>query len=118
MKRLLIASALFGLAFAAQAQSTAEVGVEADAGRASATVQADATADSPGLDRKCLRHTGSLITASQNEKGDRAHRADKSARKGDQCANANGRAYTREEIDRTGAVDLADALRRLDPAIR
>jgi hypothetical protein len=29
-----------------------------------------------------------------------------------------GRAYDRDDIDRTGAVDLADALRRLDPSIR
>lgn len=29
-----------------------------------------------------------------------------------------GRSYTREQIDRTGQTDLADALRRLDPSIR
>jgi hypothetical protein len=28
-----------------------------------------------------------------------------------------GRAYTREDIDRTGATNMADALRMLDPAI-
>jgi hypothetical protein len=118
MKRLLIASALFGFAFAAQAQSSATVAVEADAGQPAATMQAEASSDVPLSDRNCLRETGSLITASQNAKDDRAHRAGKSSKRGDQCANANGRAYTREDIDRTGEVDLADALRRLDPSIR
>ncbi len=29
-----------------------------------------------------------------------------------------GRSYSREQIDRTGQTDLADALRRLDPSVR
>jgi hypothetical protein len=33
------------------------------------------------------------------------------------CATAAGRAYSRADLDRTGSIDLADALRRLDPAI-
>lgn len=33
------------------------------------------------------------------------------------CASGPGRVYSREELDRTGAIDLSDALRRLDPSL-
>ncbi|RZA37263.1 MAG: hypothetical protein EOP92_01305 [Lysobacteraceae bacterium] len=56
-------------------------------------------------DRNCLKHTGSRIKP----------RADKQGRK---CISANGRSYSKEDLDRTGEADLAEALRRLDPAIR
>lgn len=58
-------------------------------------------------DRACLRHTGSHLV-SHGRRG----------KAGRDCAIASGRVYTREDLDRTGSVDLADALRRLDPAIR
>ncbi len=32
--------------------------------------------------------------------------------------NVAGRAYTQEDIDRTGTTDLGDALRHLDPSVR
>lgn len=54
-------------------------------------------------DRICLRETGTRIQRRDSK---------------DQCVNANGRSYTRDDLDRTGDVNLADALRRLDPAIR
>lgn len=55
-------------------------------------------------DANCLRHTGSRI----------APRADKQGRK---CLPVAGRSYTRDDIDRTGEIDLADALRKLDTSI-
>lgn len=58
------------------------------------------------FDRNCLRHTGSLLLHSRR------------ARAAKPCAPAFGRVYTRDDLRMTGAVDLADALRRLDPAIR
>jgi hypothetical protein len=51
----------------------------------------------------CLKHTGSRLIRADN--------------KGRKCAIATGRAYNRDDIDRTGAVDLRDAIRRLDPAV-
>ena len=33
------------------------------------------------------------------------------------CNGSPGRSYTQDDIRRTGAIDLADALRRLDPAV-
>src|SRR3546814_10113135 len=67
--------------------------------------------DAPVSDRNCLRHTGSHITASENAKARRAGKAP------EKCANAFGRAYDREDIERTGAMDVKQALQMLDPAI-
>lgn len=58
-------------------------------------------------DRFCIRETGSRVVASRN----RSKKAD------EECVNASGRVYTREDIERTGSPDLRDALRRLDPSI-
>lgn len=100
MKRLMFATLLFtGLgAFATSAQQVP----------VSASPESEATqaADKDSMDdRYCLRSTGSRIVAKQNEKGAR------------RCVAANGRVYTREDLDRTGQLDMADALRRLDPSI-
>jgi len=54
------------------------------------------------LDHLCLRETGSRVRAS-----DRSRRG---------CTEL-GRVYTRDDIASTGEVDIADALRRLDPSI-
>lgn len=103
MKRILLACLLTGFAFAASAQS-ANV-------PAAAEVKVDSTAETAEAgkdklnDRICLRHTGSRVVAQQNQKGQ------------NRCANAAGRAYTKDDLDRTGEVDLADALRKLDPSI-
>ncbi len=58
-------------------------------------------------DRFCIRETGSRITATRS----RSRKSD------DDCVNAAGRVYTREDIERTGSADVRDALRRLDPSI-
>lgn len=61
--------------------------------------------------RTCLRSTGSRILAARNE------RAEKDG-KGQRCIAAAGRVYTQRDLDSTGHVDIADALRTLDPSIR
>lgn len=48
----------------------------------------------------CVRSTGTRITL-----------------KDDECANVPGRTYSKEDLDRTGAITPAEALRRLDPSI-
>lgn len=105
MKRLALSTILFGLAFTASAQTAAPT-------PASPAPQSNATAVGPDTvggskedpaDRNCLKETGSRVI-----------RADSKGRK---CANATGRAYDRKDIDQTGAVDLKDALRKLDPAV-
>ncbi|HSM10372.1 MAG TPA: hypothetical protein VK827_02220 [Lysobacter sp.] len=55
-------------------------------------------------DRNCLRHTGTRIVA-----------RDKSARP---CVARHGSVYTREDLERTGEVDIGQALRKLDTSIR
>lgn len=99
---------VFGLAFAASAQ-TATPAATQDEVSANPAVPADADklmeAKKEMADGNCLKQTGSRITP----------RADKHGRK---CVNAPGRAYSKEDLDRTGATDLADALRRLDPSVR
>lgn len=81
----------------------------------------------------CMRYTGSRIVQSRAERAKRARRggqADSNSAesdKGDErvaslepdsCVSANGRVYSRSDLQRTGAVDLADALRMLDSSIR
>ena len=82
--------------------------------------QAAATADVERAvaDRFCLRETGSLVTAQRNARVARADRANRDAAARPDCVAASGRSYSREDLDRTGSVDTAEALRRLDPAIR
>ena len=100
------------------AQSTAPA---QDAGN-KAVVQQDATARTErDARRDCMRYTGSRITARRADREARAdvdsdEKIDRLDRDG--CVAANGRVYSREDLRRTGEVDIADALRKLDPAIR
>lgn len=106
MKYLTI-SLLGVLAVAGAAQAA-----EPQATQAQATTQATASvpqdeARKPDVnDRYCLRHTGTRIAARTDNRKPRA------------CTNAAiGRGYNREDLDRTGEIDIAAALRKLDPAI-
>ena len=97
----LVAGLLASSAFAATAQTTA----------ASADVPVDtrsaepASGDEPqpAVDRLCPRTTGTRIVARDDGKG--------------RC-NTFGRVHTSDDLQRTGASNLGDALRKLDPAIR
>ncbi len=62
---------------------------------------APAAAPEPVPARQCLQHTGSRI------KRDPAQ----------PCLPAAGEVYTREDLDRTGAITTSDALRKLSPAL-
>ena len=109
MKRLALTAALLGLVFAASAQTAApaqptdpQTADPALTETSAKQDKADAKKDE-WADRNCLQYTGSRLI-----------RADSKGRK---CANATGRSYSKEDIDRTGTLDLRDALRRLDPAV-
>ncbi|MDO4709041.1 MAG: hypothetical protein Q4B94_04355 [Pseudomonadota bacterium] len=67
----------------------------------------------PDASVHCLRHTGSRI---QRMRTARQRRDSQNTDKND-CVMLAGRSYSREDIERTGALDLLDALRKLDPAI-
>lgn len=103
MKHAFITAALAAMAFAAapvlvHAQDEPE---EAARSRAKDARKAD--------DRFCIEQTGSRIVAARNARS-------KSEQK--DCVATGGRVYTREDIEKTGSVDLQDALRRLDPSMR
>lgn len=85
-------------------------------------------AAAPGADRQevrpakaevnCLRYTGSLVMAAQARRDERAARKSGSVAAKPPCNGSAGQSYSREDIQGTGAVDLVDALRRLDTSIR
>ena len=114
MTRLLLAGLLAGLSFAAAAQS-AGVGTTTQP-----VVQDDIQSEVPTRDVRdhtCLRETGSLIATAQNQHTLReARRGDPNARVEVKCADY-GRAYTQQDLRNTGATDLSQALRQLDPSI-
>ena len=66
-------------------------------------------AATPVDERFCLRYTGTRIDLTRHRRT-----ADLDQR----CIAAGGRVYTREDLERTGEIDLANALRMLDPGIR
>lgn len=97
-----VAIAAAGAGFGAVAQ---EVEPEEEASEEVTQARTDSERAS---DRFCIQQTGSRIVANRNAKS-QAER--------EECVAAGGTVYTREEIERTGSTDLADALRRLDPRI-
>ncbi len=115
----LIATCLLAATFAVSAQSApasaATAPAQADMPMAAQADlgQADATASNAPGDRiadqtpsNCLQYTGSRIRTADRKSGKPA------------CAQGPGRAYGRDDLDRTGQVDIADALRHLDPSIK
>ncbi|GAA3920909.1 hypothetical protein [Luteimonas lutimaris] len=108
MKRLSVFLLAAGFASLAFAQSQSQP-VDETLQPGAAAIGTEAS-DAAAGDRNCLRQTGSLITAQANRKADRAGKSGK-------CVNAFGRAYDRDDIERTGATNTAEALRMLDPAI-
>ena len=108
MKRLIIVclsvTGLLGLPGCATSPQAAQ----SSAMPAAASV---ASRDDKRADRYCLRATGSRIVVRDSATGE-APDFDK------RCLALGGRAYSREDLAGTGEVDLADALRKLDPAIR
>lgn len=102
MRLLPIICSLMLLAGNAVASPTeSEVAAEPQVASAEST-QAGKAEEVRKADRNCLRETGSRIK-----------RKDKGG-----CLPLAGRTYSKDDLDGTGAVTVADALERLDPAIR
>lgn len=108
MTRLLLAVLLTAFAGTAVAQT---VTVTRESGETDTVQTAEAAAPAPQSARNCMRHTGSRIVAAQNM------RAEKEG-KPQRCASGPGRVYSSDELDRTGHINLAEALRSLDTSIR
>ena len=96
MKRTLAMGTIMATLCAAMAAGCATNSTpEADAARL-----ASGTAGKDSSQEFCVRETGSRIKMQEGK-----------------CIGP-GRTYTREELERTGAIDTAEALQRLDPRIR
>ena len=105
MNRRIVLATLLSVALPVFAQDAAPAAAPAQP--ASQPAAARTQDDDAAVDRFCLRETGSLIRR-------RAAKAD-----GRTCASGQpGRVYTQDDLRSTGEVDIANALRRLDPAIR
>lgn len=110
MKCLAFTAALLSLSFAASAQTAESQPAEPTTRRTPEAVnqapleQQKTEAKEELDDRNCLRYTGTHLR--------------RTADKDRKCVGAPGRSYSKQGIDRTGAIDLADALRRLDTSVR
>lgn len=111
-----LAAALGICAFGASAQTVAtdaqaQTQVQATPGQADVAVSADAqvaadvAADKRTSNVGCVKETGTNIRPRDPKTGKAL------------CVGP-GRSYTRDQIDRTGQTNIADALRRLDPSVR
>jgi hypothetical protein len=104
MNRILISMLLalcVGSAYAQSDTTNAAAGSKAKA-------DAPMTAEQKSAESFCLRQTGShLRSISAKPHNERAV----------ECANAPGRVYTREDLERTGAFTTRDALRSADPSV-
>ena len=111
MKRLplMLALAISLAAVTAQAQTPAESPAPPPPTERSAVAPATETPppaaddDKRLSDARCLRETGSRITKRDGKP---------------RCSGQPGRAYTKDDLDRTGHLNLSDALRTLDPSMR
>lgn len=72
------------------------------AAEAERDARASAEREPESADRHCLKETGTRIRP----------------RSGPRCSAYAGRVYTRDDLDRTGQVDIVSALRMLDPSVR
>jgi hypothetical protein len=109
--KILFAGAMLALSgFAAHAQQ-ADPAVQADT-QAAAQAKADE-------DRHCLRYTGSLVVAAQNTREDASAKpqSDADAPRRGRCIYSNGRAYSQDDLRRTGQTDIGRALQMLDPSV-
>lgn len=108
MTRFLLAILLTAFAGTTAAQT---VTITKESGETGTVQTAEAAAPAREPTRNCMRTTGSRIVAAQNM------RAEKEG-KPQRCASGPGRVYSSEDLDRTGHINLLDALRSLDTSIR
>ena len=107
---------VFGMSFGAFAQTAttdaqAQVQLGSTQGDAAVAADAQVAANTDAANAKrtsnvgCVKDTGTNIRP-------------RDPKTGKALCIGPGRSYSREQIDRTGQTDLADALRRLDPSVR
>ena len=106
MKRTLIVVALLSLASVAWAQDSAPP---------ASSLRADDARNDARNQPLCLQETGTLIH--RRARPSDAVASNQPVRATD-CATAQpGRSWSRRDIERTGASNISDALRMLDPSV-
>jgi hypothetical protein len=103
MNKLILGAAIFSLSMLANAQSA---GVTVTTAKDTpATEEVNITADKAEVSKvksNCISTTGSRLKA-KDKRG---------------CNGEPGRSYDKEDLDRTGALTVGEALERLDPSIQ
>ena len=103
MNKFILGAAIFSFSLLANAQSV-DVTVSAST-EVAANEEVNITADkseSALVKTDCIKDTGTRIKRSNDKKG---------------CNGLPGRSYDKDDIDRTGALSIGEALQRLDPSI-
>ena len=104
MNKLILAAAIFSLSMLANAHSV-DVTVSTST-EVAANEEVNITADKSNVvigKTDCIKDTGTRIKRSSDKKS---------------CNGLPGRSYDKDDIDRTGALSVGEALERLDPSIR
>ena len=114
--RAALFATLSALAFAATAQPVDPATAPVDDTEAASDLPT--VADAGEVDRRCLKYTGSRVTADATPQTDSRRDGRRSAHERRQCAMATGAVYTREDLESTGHTDIAQALRTLDPRVQ
>lgn len=103
MKKLILAAAIFSVSMLANAQSTEVAGGTAKDAAASEVVNITADKSTKVVKTDCVSETGSRIKSGKDKKG---------------CNGLPGRSFGKDDLDRTGAITVGEALERLDPSIQ
>lgn len=93
MRKFILSVLAMGLASLAYADNGTDAADDA-------TQDAQVAVEAGAEQKHCLKHTGSRI------------------RKADECLALPGRAYSGEDLKRTGEINAAEALSRLDPSLQ
>lgn len=94
------AYAISSTAFAQQPANDQAAGTSASTQSTAKAKHADARANPPTDSRNCIRDTGSHIPPPKG-----------------QCLPVAGRSYSQQDIQRTGANNIGQALQQLDPSV-
>lgn len=100
MNKLILGAAIFSLSMFANANS-ADVTVTTSAAE-EVTITADKS-DAALAKSDCIKETGTRIKRAKDKRG---------------CNGLPGNSYDRDDIERTGAITVGEALEQLDPSIR